>query len=1197
MISVQSTDIAIVGISAEVPEARSTEAFWDIIKTGKSLTRPFPAERRAAMEEYIRYLKATSISPDPESGVKFHDGSYLSTFDRFDYSFFGMTPKQASVTDPHQRLILRNMYLAFENAGYSAQSLRGSRTGVYVGYSGDPAASYLQYVCRIDGGLMQLGLTGNIPTMMANRFSYIFNLRGPSMVLDSACSASLVAAHQARIALSVGECDLAVVAGSRIVFAPVKHPHSKLGIESSDGFTRTFDEAADGTGFGEGAGAVVLKRLADAVADGNQIYAVIKGSAVNHDGNAGGITGPDPQSQAELLQEAWKRSGVAPQSIGYIEVHGTATRVGDPVEYEGLQRAFAGHTDREQFCAVGTVKANIGHLFEASGVMGLIKTALILRHRVIPPLANFKTPNPAIDFSTGPVYAPTDARPWESSAGPRRCGLSAFGLGGTNAHMVLEEYHPESAPRTQGGGPYLFALSADTPTALRQLAERYVGFIDLGRLDGVPMEDICYTTAVSRSGHPARLAASVNDLADLRRQLMDGVPVPISDEHLAEQAATYLQTGSVDARAASSGRGSRIVDLPGYTFEEARCAYDFPATWRDELQFTPPPSTEQPLTYAIEFQSTAASPEPTERAKLLALVDGAAAERRLSAALGADVDFVRYSRPDAGTFPWMHDPEAFADVAAKVNDNGYTHVVHALAFETNPAGDITEIDSRVQKNLYSLFLLSKALMHAGVKVTLAVVTLRAIAAHDTGMPAAENATLAGLSRVIGREYPYIKSKVVDIDERVPADHLRNELLSREPGLFLLRSDQRLREVFTELADLEPDQRRDYLKPRGTYLVTGGTGALGLAVAEFFVEKQPDINIVLLSRSGAPDSGEWNQITGGGHTDEKKLRLVQTLQRLSDAGADVTVLQGDVGDPDATTAAIDKVRQMHGRIDGIVHAAGIPGESSIIFRRLEDFVDVVRPKVHGAYQLDWLTKRDKPDFVVHFSSVAAVFPAPGQGDYAAASYYLDNIASAQNDDNCRVLSLDWVAWKQIGMAVEYGTNGDTIFKSLDTVSALQALDAGIRSRHSRIFVGEINYEGDLVNLLQSYAIKLSPGIAAKVENAVGMSEERLRRAAEKIKRNIEETPVSITGRPDNDYSMIETTVARCMAHAFGCESLGVDDDFFAMGGDSVMAVSVAVNIATCLGVPFDVADLLSNRTVSEIAYHIETSADFVGAPIV
>ncbi|MCW6005993.1 SDR family NAD(P)-dependent oxidoreductase [Micromonospora sp. CPCC 205371] len=1202
-------DIAIIGISVELPGVRGTHELWDLISSGRNLTRPFPAERRAEMVEFIELLRSSAISEVTDRSLQFHNGSFLDRIDNFDPDFFGMTPKHASTMDPHLRMIMRNMYVAAEDAGYVGDRIRGSRTGVFVGFAANPGQSYMEYYCRIDPTLSQVGLTGSIPTMLANRMSHFLDVRGPSLVVDTACSASLVAVHLAKTALLVGDCEMAIVAGARYVGAPLHHPLNDIGIESSDGMTRTFDELADGTGLGEGSAAVVLKRLDRAIADGDQVYAVIKGSAVNHDGATNGVTTPDAAAQAALLLAAWDDAGIDPRTLGYLEVHGTATRIGDPIEFEGLRQAFGQHTDDRQFCAVGTVKANAGHLFEGSGILGLIKAALTLDRRTIPPLANFNQPNSRIDFANGPVYIPTTPRPWPAGATPHRSGVSAFGLGGTNCHVVLEEYAQPRPATPSAGEPYLFTLSAHTERSLRRLVREYVDHIDLGALDGENIADVCYTTNVSRSGHRHRLGLVVSSLGALRERLAalaedrpaDASPVFSTVPQWASQAtpgtglervaAEYAAGGPLDWRPIQAGRAPRTVGLPPYEFDERRCWVDLPADWRTRFVGVRDEAP-QPITHDIVFD-----PEPVPAATLaaadvraLALVDPAAGAGPLLTAAGlGGLDVLRLAGanedpvgPGGGVF--HHSEADYGRVAELIVDGGYSHVVFALGSEAAAAADAVELDRRVRKNLSGLFLLTRALINAAAQVTLVVLTRSALAAAQGDPVVAENAALVGLAKVIAREYPYLRTRSVDIDAATAPAQLRAEILADRPGLHLLRGPVRYRELFTELPEIAPTGG-DYLRPGGTYLITGGTGAIGLAVCRAFAAAQPGINLVLLSRSGAPHKATWAALAAARGVEDRTAKLAQALRELELLGAAVHVRQADAGDPDALTRVVDELRDRFGRLDGIVHAAGVPGLNLIAFRTLADFEAVVRPKLHAAFALDQATRDDRPDFIAYFSSVAAVFPASGQGDYAAANYYLDNLARANADPRCHVLSLDWVAWKEIGMAVEYGTNTDTTFKAIPTAQGLSILDAGLRSDRSRVFAGEVHYEGDIVNLLSTYDIALSDPIAEKISDAVAARAEQQARAAERIREAIEALEVELTGRPDGDYSEFEVGIARCWAEAFGFPTVDVNADFFDLGGDSIMAISLVTNIGTYLGVQLDAADLLVERTVAGLAAHL------------
>ena len=1194
-----SSDIAIVGISVEVPGVRDVHRFWDLVADGGNLAGPFPEHRARSIEHYLRYVFDTTVRSGADTEIAYHDGAYLERPEYFDAEFFGMTPKQAATTEPHLRHAMRAMYLAFEDAGYEASRLRGSRTGVFVGFAVNPGSAYLEYLSKIDRSLIQLALTGNVPTMMANRLSHLLDLRGPSMVVDSACSASLVAVHQAKNALLLGDCDTAVVAGARIVSAPINHPDTRIGIESSDGRTRTLDERADGTGYGEGSGAVVLKRLDRALADGDRVYAVIKGSAVNHDGVAGGITTPDSASQAALLNTAWANAGVDPRSIGYIELHGTATTLGDPIEIEGLRQAFAPHTDDRRFCAVGTVKANIGHLFEGSGIVGLIKAALILRHRELPPLAGFEQPNSRIDFDDTPIRVPTGLEPWSSENGPLRAGVSAFGLGGTNCHVVLEEYVAPAVEPVTAVEPeparLLFTLSAHSEESLRLLVHAYADWFERGLFDGVALRDLCATAHHSRAAHRHRLALEVADLGDLRsrlesldaNRLLDAAPLysnypdwefwapepaAQSDARIAAAATGWIAGGDLDLEALRlPGSAPRLIDLPPYQFDERRAWIDFPEDWRASLAFGAPES-DGLATHQIVFRpADAPAPAADPEARVLALVDASTGAEDLLREAGL-TDKQIISIPDIEL-----DDAFYEDLALRTVDEGVTHLVYALGFEDERARDLATLDARLQKNLYTLFHLAKALIAEGAQLHLTALTRTALASRraEPGV-VVENATVVGFAKSLSREYPYITVSVVDTDAATPAETVLAEILGAEASVVALREGVRLRETFAELPPAEIADRGEYLKPGGTYLVTGGTAGLGLALCREFAARQPGINLALLSRSGPAALGPDED---GADDDSPGARLRLALRELGELGAQVLVLAADAGDPDSLTAAVTAVRERFGRIDGIVHAAGVPGGEVITQRSLEDFAEVIRPKIHGAFVLDQLTREDRPDFIVHFSSVAAVFPAIGQADYAAANQYLDVLAESETDAGCHVIAFDWVSWKDIGMAVRSHANVDTTFKALPTALGLAVADTGLRSDRARVFGGELHYEGDYADALPGYHLELEPRIAAKLEDASRRRATRRAQAAGQVRKEIEGLCVTLTGRLNGEYTETERTIARCWAHVFGFTDIDIDADLFDLGIDSITGMSLISTIVSVLGIEMQSSDLLVDRTVA------------------
>lgn len=319
----------------------------------------------------------------PKGDIQYYEAAYLDNIDQFDHEFFRLPPKEASLTDVNQRLFMETAWDAMEDAGYGNDKLSGTNTGVYVGFSNNIKDMYMRYITET----MQtsaLSIVGNLASILSNRISYLLNLKGPSIVVDTACSSSLVAVAMACQAIRNKECDMAIAGGVKLHLMTRENQNEKIGMESPDYRTKTFDDSANGAGMGEGVTALLLKPLDAAMRDGDQIYAVIKGLAVNQDGSSGGLTVPNPSTQAELIVKAWEDGNIDPETISYFEPHGTGTELGDPIEIKGIQNAFKKYTSKKQFCAIGSVKTNIGHLYEAAGTAGLIKAILALKNKKLP---------------------------------------------------------------------------------------------------------------------------------------------------------------------------------------------------------------------------------------------------------------------------------------------------------------------------------------------------------------------------------------------------------------------------------------------------------------------------------------------------------------------------------------------------------------------------------------------------------------------------------------------------------------------------------------------------------------------------------------------------------------------------------------------------------------------------------------------
>ncbi|MFY2859629.1 beta-ketoacyl synthase N-terminal-like domain-containing protein [Mycobacterium sp. THU-M104] len=505
--------IAIIGLGCRFPGADGPAAFWRELSDGVDAISEIPPERWDADAFY---------DPDPSvpgTAVTRRAG-FVPAIDRFDFQFFGISPRESAQMDPQQRLLLEVAWEALEDAGQVPERLAGSDTGVFVGISTSDYATGRAGDLRLVDAYTG---TGNALSIAANRLSYFYDFHGPSMAIDTACSSSLVAVHLACRSLRDGECALALAGGVNVILSPALMINfTKANMMAPDGRSKAFDAGADGFVRGEGAGIVVLKPLSRALADNDPIYAVIRGTAVNQDGRTNGLVAPSRQGQEAVLAAAYRRAGLSPGTAQYVETHGTGTFLGDAIEANALGTVLANGRPPGSRCLIGSVKTNIGHLEAAAGVAGLIKVALALRHRAIPPSLNFVEPNPEIPFDSLPVRVAQTLVPWPQSGGRAVAGVSAFGFGGTNAHVVLTEApQVRDAARPgaeQGASPdraELLPLSARSPEALAALAGRYESAL----ASGTRLADLCYTAGARRGHYEYRLSVVADCAAAMSESL------------------------------------------------------------------------------------------------------------------------------------------------------------------------------------------------------------------------------------------------------------------------------------------------------------------------------------------------------------------------------------------------------------------------------------------------------------------------------------------------------------------------------------------------------------------------------------------------------------------------------------------------------------------------------------------------------
>ncbi len=1031
--------IAIIGFAGRYPGGATPDAFWRLLRAGDSAIGEVPADRWDAASIY------DPAGAEGSSHTKW--AGFIPDADRFDPLFFNIAPSDAEMMDPQERVFLETAWATLEQAGYTPARLReraggdapdGGDVGVFVGAMNAP----YQWVAAEAWAAGHPNAASTGFWSMANRVSFLLDFSGPSMVVDTACSASLTAIHLACESLRRGECGAALAGGVNLILHPQQFINlSQARMVSRGAECRAFGAGADGFVDGEGVGAVLLKFLSAARRDGDRIEGVILASAVNAGGRTSGFTVPSPKAQARVVRAAIRRSGVPPESISYVEAHGTGTALGDPIEIAGLAEAFGGAAAGQRM--IGAVKANIGHLEAAAGVAGLTKVLLQLRHRTIAPSRHAGTPNPLIDFESTGFVLPTEAVAWESE-GLRRAGVSSFGAGGANAHLVIEEYSVQTPAGQVSGVPELILLSARDAEQLRVVVGNLLAAV---QVEPPRLADIAHTLRVGREAMAVRLAVLASDIAALETGLAawldGGQPAGViagsasaSARLLAETEEGRILLGGLLARADLERLARlwvdgadiewadlpvadvRLVPLPTYPFRRER--YWLPTTRVALAPPAPPeapaiettvpdqaPPTDQPAS-----SDQAAPSDQAARTQLFSRTWNRAdiqgrlepmpllvlsRDRRLAGELvrlwDAPVRLIEPGRDfavmDDGVI--RMDPASDADHAALIAHVARAHpggfaIVQALDWEADPdhgAGPLATI------------LLTQAAQRGGVSG----VRILHLFAQADGRPLDQ--AVGSLARSAMQESDGCRLRAVGLADPVDAFGsaaiCRDEILANDDAPEVLYRSAVRQTPGIEPVAVDPSAATIGFRIGGAYLLVGGLGEVGCAIAER-LGRDYRARIAIIGRS------------------DPRGPALERLRGLRDAGIQVHYEACDLTDRAGLDQALSRIRAALGRLHGVLHLARTVEDALLVRKSAASVGRVMAAKVAGSITLDAALNGEELDWFVLCSSLAAWLGLAGGGDYALACAFQSGFARLRQqkvergERSGRTVAICWPQWR-------------------------------------------------------------------------------------------------------------------------------------------------------------------------------------------
>ncbi|MFK4467822.1 amino acid adenylation domain-containing protein [Bacillus sp. RC252] len=1018
------SSVAIVGISCQFPGAENSQQFWDNLVNGVESVQFYSQEE----------LKKMGVSPNILKDKRFVPAqSTIGGKYDFDTDFFKVSAKDAELFDPQLRLLLSNSWKAIEDAGYVPSDI--SDAGIYMSTSNSHYHSALmKNMDKQDSEALVnflLSQMGTIPTMI----SYKLGLKGPSMFVHTNCSSSLAGMSVAFNAIRSKQCTQALVGAATVHAKPgVGYLHEEGLSLSSDGHCKTFDASADGMIGGEGVAVLLLKDAVKAIEDNDNIYAIIRGIGINNDGNdKTGFYAPSVSGQSNVIKQVYNATDVHPDTISYVEAHGTGTKLGDPVEIAALSDAYREYTNQNQYCAIGSVKSNIGHLDAAAGLAGCIKTALVLRNGYVPPSIHYKQPNPNIDFETSPFYVADHGFKLEQGDFPLRAALSSFGIGGTNVHAILEAPNMDMdnrQKRISDEGQFIIPLSAKKQENLNQYVSDLLNYLQSSQ-EEINLNSMAYTLQAGRVPMFWRVVFVVRNIQELIESLklfidrkpdhcsfsgcIDNLSTLISDEEEQLLLNHWLDTGNVMRIAKWWAEGGNVqwsrlydgqkpvrVSLPTYPFsKEHYCIQDENIT-KDLIK--PVPSVKD--SFSIKAFEEAWEP--------LALTQSMIVEEE-----------------NKSIICFLHDPASrnkFAEIIAmiapslnviyvvkgneflRISDTVYSldhnnpstleHLFEALVISHLDVSSIVYMWPVEENRALLDVSFVMGMMQSIARSTLQISDVIIAGAYGEDVEQASLDCLIGLERSTKQVLPNITVRVVMSENSTDLKHwsqmVVQELLHSDRTSVLYRGGIRYANVLRPI-DINTDSASP-LRTNGTYVVSGGTGGVGRKLVEYLVTSH-DAQVILIGRSEFDISNsEW-------------------VKRLDGKSDHITYWRADISDTKVLRDLYKDYKKKHLPVNGIFHLAGVAERTLLTDKTLEDINKILHPKTMGTLAIEKVFGAESLDFICHFSSIASVLGDFGSCDYAVANRFQSSLARARQVKYIKpypVYAINWPFLEDGGM---------------------------------------------------------------------------------------------------------------------------------------------------------------------------------------